>query len=180
MAFLVAASANAAETAPTPEPDGYRIEDLRAPTPATLAGAEVIDTARAAELWRAAAALFVDVHPRPEKPEGLAPGTLWRDIRRSGVPGGAWLPKAGYGALDAESEAAFRDSLLELAHGDRQKRIVFYCLRACWLSWNAAKRALALGFTRVAWYPEGTDGWTEAGLPTAPSAPYVGPSSPAR
>ncbi len=33
------------------------------------------------------------------------------------------------------------------------------------MSWNAAKRALALGYQNVAWYPDGTDGWHEAGLP---------------
>ena len=29
------------------------------------------------------------------------------------------------------------------------------------MSWNAAKRILSMGFTNVAWYPDGTDGWTE-------------------
>ena len=33
------------------------------------------------------------------------------------------------------------------------------------MSWNAAKRALALGYAHVAWYPEGADGWAAAGLP---------------
>ena len=36
------------------------------------------------------------------------------------------------------------------------------------MSWNAAKRALALGYTHVAWYPEGTDGWAAADLPLEP------------
>jgi PQQ-dependent catabolism-associated CXXCW motif protein len=39
----------------------------------------------------------------------------------------------------------------------------------CWMSWNAAKRALELGHKAVVWYPEGTDGWSEAGLPLAPA-----------
>jgi rhodanese-related sulfurtransferase len=33
------------------------------------------------------------------------------------------------------------------------------------MSWNAAKRALALGYRKVLWYPEGTDGWSRRGLP---------------
>ena len=33
------------------------------------------------------------------------------------------------------------------------------------MSWNAAKRLAALGYTAVYWYPEGTTGWEEAGLP---------------
>jgi hypothetical protein len=32
------------------------------------------------------------------------------------------------------------------------------------MSWNAAKRALALGYRSVHWYPDGTDGWGEAGF----------------
>ena len=42
--------------------------------------------------------------------------------------------------------------------------------------WNAAKRVLSMGHTNVAWYPEGTDGWTDALLPVvdAQPAPAVG------
>ena len=39
------------------------------------------------------------------------------------------------------------------------------------MSWNAAKRALALGYRRVLWYPEGTDGWARQGLPLERRAP---------
>ena len=31
------------------------------------------------------------------------------------------------------------------------------------MSWNAAKRAVALGYSAVNWYPEGVDGWAAAG-----------------
>ena len=33
------------------------------------------------------------------------------------------------------------------------------------MSWNATKRAASWGY-RVAWFPEGVDGWEAAGLPT--------------
>jgi PQQ-dependent catabolism-associated CXXCW motif protein len=52
---------------------------------------------------------------------------------------------------------------------------LFYCLRDCWMSWNAAKRAIALGYT-VAWYPDGTDGWQDAGLPLSAAVPAPRPS----
>jgi len=39
------------------------------------------------------------------------------------------------------------------------------------MSWNAAKRALALGYKNVAWYPDGTDGWEAAGLPLHEAKP---------
>jgi rhodanese-related sulfurtransferase len=44
------------------------------------------------------------------------------------------------------------------------------------MSWNAAKRALAMGYTNVAWYPEGTDGWEAAALPLQQATP-VGASN---
>ena len=39
------------------------------------------------------------------------------------------------------------------------------------MSWNAAKRALAMGYANIAWYPAGTDGWSAAGLPLQKAAP---------
>jgi len=42
------------------------------------------------------------------------------------------------------------------------------------MSWNAAKRAIALGYT-VAWYPDGTDGWQDAGLPLSVAVPVPRP-----
>ena len=39
------------------------------------------------------------------------------------------------------------------------------------MSWNAAKRILTYGYSNVAWYPEGTDGWERAGLALAESQP---------
>ena len=47
-----------------PDPDGYRMEDYRAPVPATLAGVRVLTTAEAASIWRAKAGVFMDVMPR--------------------------------------------------------------------------------------------------------------------
>jgi rhodanese-related sulfurtransferase len=43
------------------------------------------------------------------------------------------------------------------------------------MSWNAAKRAVSLGYTAVAWYPDGTDGWREAGLPLSEATPAPRP-----
>jgi PQQ-dependent catabolism-associated CXXCW motif protein len=49
--------------------------------------------------------------------------------------------------------------------------VVVYCQADCWMSWNAAKRILAYGYSDVAWYPEGTDGWERAGLDLTESQP---------
>jgi len=56
--------------------------------------------------------------------------------------------------------------------------IVMYCQADCWMSWNAAKRALSFGYSNIAWYPDGTDGWERANLPTVEAQPKPRPAEP--
>ena len=158
-----------------PEPDAYRTEDYRSPTPATLKGARVLTTAEAEVIWKDGRAAFVDVLPRPPRPPNLPAGTVWREAPRPDIPGSIWLPDTGYGELAAVTEDYLRRGLERARSGDAHKLLVFYCLRNCWQSWNAAKRALAMGFANVAWYPDGSDGWQEAGLPLEPARPEPRP-----
>lgn len=153
-----------------PEPSGYRMDDYRSRTPATLAGARVVSTAQAKELWQAGAA-FVDVDPHAPRPANLPPGTIWREKKRMDIPGSIWLPDTGYGALAAATEAYLRKGLERVTGADRAKWIVIYCRPECWMSWNAAKRVVALGYEHVAWYPLGSDGWEAAGLPLQEAKP---------
>jgi PQQ-dependent catabolism-associated CXXCW motif protein len=153
------------------EPAGYRFEPYRAPTPRGLAGAATLDTPAAERMWRERSALYIDVMPHEARPANLPAGTVWRDRRRDNIPGSIWLTNVGFGALSEERETYFRRSLEELTAGDRSRALVFYCQMNCWMSWNAAKRAIALGYGRVHWYPDGTDGWAAAGLPLAEAQP---------
>jgi PQQ-dependent catabolism-associated CXXCW motif protein len=154
-----------------PEPEGYRTENYRAPVPATLAGANVLATAEAEAIWRAGTGVFVDVLPHAPKPQNLPLGTVWREKLRLNIPGSIWLPDTGYGSLAAATEDYLRQGLDHASKGDAAALLVFYCQEDCWMSWNAAKRALALGYRNVAWYPQGTDGWQRADLPLAQSQP---------
>jgi len=167
--LIVLGAAASGQNAP-PEPSGYRMQDYRAPTAATLAGARVVTTAQAEELWKSGAA-FVDVLPHAPRPANLPPGTIWREKARMNIPGSTWLPDTGYGALAEVTETYFRRGLEQATGGDRDRPLVIYCLADCWMSWNAAKRALTMGYRNVAWYPEGTDGWAAAGLPLKESVP---------
>lgn len=170
--YVLAPTSGRGDTA-VPEPAGYRMDQYKAPTPATLKGARVIDTAEAERLWRTKAALFVDVMPRDVKPANLPPGTLWRDKRRDDLPGSVWLPNVGYGALNAEMDAYFRTRLEALTDGHRDAAMVIYCQTDCWMSWNAAKRAIEeYGYSNIAWYPAGSDGWAKKGLPLEQGQPY--------
>ncbi len=85
------------------------------------------------------------------------------------------MPNVGYGELSAEFELYFRDNLARLTGNDRSRPLVFYCEADCWMSWNAAKRALAYGYDMVIWYPEGTEGWRAAGLPLEAAEPVPMP-----
>ncbi|MDE2361820.1 MAG: PQQ-dependent catabolism-associated CXXCW motif protein [Hyphomicrobiales bacterium] len=146
------------------EPEGYRTENYRAPVPATLAGARVADTAGVERLWKDNGAAFIDVLPRPPKPANLPADTVWRDKPRRDIPGSLWLPDTGYGRLPEAVSAYLSRGLGKASNGDKSRLLVFYCLRDCWMSWNAAKRAISLGYRNVIWYPDGTDGWAAAGL----------------
>ena len=173
MALLVAAAA--AKAADVPEPEGYRLDDYRAPTPATLRGARAIGTGEAEKIWRSRSASFVDVLPRVPRPRDLPAGTLWRDKPRANIPDSLWLPDTGYGELAPSMAGYFAKGLERATNGDRARLLVLYCLADCWMSWNAAKRALSLGYSNVAWYREGTDGWLAAGLPLQDATPEPRP-----
>jgi PQQ-dependent catabolism-associated CXXCW motif protein len=172
---LLAARARADNTAPVPEPSGYRMSDYRTPVPATLNGKPALSVAETHEIWVKKTAAFVDVLPQPPKPAGLAPGTLWLDKPRFDIPGSIWLPDTGYGALAAVTLDYFKRGLKQASGGDLNRPLVFYCSHHCWMSWNAAKRAQTLGYTHVLWYPDGTQGWQGAGYPLAQQAPFPRP-----
>jgi PQQ-dependent catabolism-associated CXXCW motif protein len=91
------------------------------------------------------------------------------------VPGSIWLPDTGYGVLAPAMQQYFEHGLEQASGGDRNRMLVFYCLANCWMSWNAAKRAIAIGYTHVAWFPDGTDGWSAERLPLEQRTPVQRP-----
>lgn len=173
MALVMVTSARAQDA--VPEPDDYRTDNYRAPVPATLKGAQVIATKEAEAIWRDKRGAFIDVMPRPPKPANLPPETVWRDKPRRNIPGSLWLPDTGYGRLAAETETYLQDGLARASAGNRAALLVIYCQANCWMSWNAAKRALSYGYSNVIWYSEGTDGWEWEDLPLVDAQPEPRP-----
>lgn len=165
LAVVLLPFAAAMAEGPVPEPDGYRMDDFRSPVPLTLKGARVLSGDEAADLWNKNAAIFIDVYPQAPKPANLPAGTYWREPEHRSIEGAFWLPNVGYGALSPEMEDYFRTRLEQLTSGKREAPIVFFCLKDCWMSWNAAKRALAVGYRNVMWFRNGTDDWQELGYP---------------
>lgn len=148
------------------EPAGFRNDRYRAPVPETLEGARVVDTLEAETIWNEASAVFIDVFPQAPKPPGLPADTIWRAPKHESIAGATWLANVGYGVIRPEVEAFFKTELERLGDGSKDKPLVFFCLRDCWMSWNAAKRAVLWGYTNVIWFPDGTDGWKDFDLPT--------------
>jgi PQQ-dependent catabolism-associated CXXCW motif protein len=180
-AFLLLATGLLGWTAPlyaadVPEPDGYRMEEYRAPVPATLKGARVVTTEEAEALWRNKQAVFFDVMPNAPKPANLPEGTIWRDKARNDIPGSVWLANVGYGEINAETAAYFRAGIAAAVGTNTSKPLLFYCMTNCWMSWNAAKRAVEWGYAPVLWYPSGSDGWENAKLPLEENRPFVLPN----
>lgn len=161
--------ARAAEA--VPEPEGYRLEDYRKPVPATLKGARGVLAAPDAKKLRDTGATFLDVYPQAPKPPNLPASTVWREPKHPSIEGAIWLPNVGYGVLSDPARSYFETNLARLTGNNKARPLVFFCLRDCWMSWNAAKRAIAMGYSEVYWFPDGTDAWEENGLPVAIISP---------
>lgn len=154
-----------------PEPESYRTAEYRAPVPAGLKGARTVDVAGLQALIATGDALLVDVMPTQPKPANRPAGSIWRDPQRSTVKGAVWLANMGFGKLAESDEAAFKAELERLA-GSKDRTIVMFCEPQCWMSWNAAKRAISYGFRNVVWFPDGVKGWSEAGLAQETVTPW--------
>ena len=148
------------------EPDGFRLSDYDAPVPETLQGAHVVGDEAAHALWLSGRVVIFDVMPDLPRPDNLPKSVLWQGRKRNSIPGAIWLPYAGFGELDAVAAATFEADLARHTDGDQTTPILFLCRADCWMSWNAAKRAVALGYARVFWYPQGTTGWDFWDWPT--------------
>ena len=128
-----------------PEPDEYRIDNYRAPVPATLSGARVLTTAEAEAIWRDKQGVFIDVLPRAAKAEessrrhGLARQAAQKHSRQ---------PLAARHRLRKtcrrRSKIISGSGLARASGGNKAALLVIYCQDDCWMSWNAAKRALVL------------------------------------
>ncbi|HYH21276.1 MAG TPA: rhodanese-like domain-containing protein [Azospirillum sp.] len=147
--------------ADVPVPDGYRQDRYRSPTPSVLPGAATVDAGRVAEL-AAQGAVLLDV--MPVTVSRLGGGAMWLvDEPHRTIAGAVWLPNVGTGAPSPEVETWYRGWLERLSGGDPGRPLVVFCKADCWMSWNAAKRALSYGYTAVHWFRDGTDGWAESG-----------------
>jgi PQQ-dependent catabolism-associated CXXCW motif protein len=120
--------------------------------------------------------VILDVSNSPPRPEKLAPQAVWLPPPHPVIPGSLWLAGVGAGTLDTTTDNFYRQRLGEATGNDLDRPVVVYCHERCWLSWNAAKRAIRYGYRHVYWFPDGIEGWKGAGFGTAvaqPETPHV-------
>ena len=126
---------------------------MHGPTPATIPGGQVVTTKGLSALvqGRQVPFLLLDVLGGPE----LLPGAL----------PAAWASQPG--SFDDAVQQRYRQALEGATKGNKAMPVVVYCLSThCWMSYNAALRAIHLGYTNVLWYRGGIEAWKSAGLPT--------------
>lgn len=136
-------------------------QQLHGPTPTSIPGGRVIGTQQLAQLLQGGQAKPLVLHLYGG-PQGI-PGA---------VPAG---PAAQGGGFDDQVQQGFGQFLRQATGGDTSRLIVLYCGGVqCWGSYNAALRAMKLGYRNVAWYRGGVEAWQQAGLPMQPAGGQMG------
>ncbi|MEN2394034.1 MULTISPECIES: PQQ-dependent catabolism-associated CXXCW motif protein [unclassified Pseudomonas] len=146
---------------------GYRIAQYRSPTPTAVDGAKILDTPALQQLMtQTPAPILIDVYRRP-----WLQGRFIDNEPHANLPGSLWLANTGDGDLDPIWQDYFTRSLRNATAGRADRPLVFYCRSDCWLSWNAVKRAAAIGYKHLYWYRDGLDAWEAANLPVQAARP---------
>ncbi|HQZ31134.1 MAG TPA: rhodanese-like domain-containing protein [Arenimonas sp.] len=128
---------------------------LHGPTPSAIPGGRLVTTPELAQLMRdaSAQALVFDVLGGPQRLPNAIPV----------------VPASQAGNFQDSVQHEFGQYLQQATQGRKDRPMVFYCQGTqCWMSYNAALRAIALGYTKVLWYRGGIEAWQQAGLPLQP------------
>lgn len=135
-----------------PPPQGLHAGAFHSPTPNSIPGAQVITTKGLMPLIQnqQVPKLVLDILGGPERLPGAIPA----------------VAAAQPGSFQDQTQQGFGQYLAQATNGNKQVPLVFYCLNVqCWMSYNAAARAVALGYSNVLWYRGGIEAWKSAGLP---------------
>jgi PQQ-dependent catabolism-associated CXXCW motif protein len=134
---------------------------MHAPTPVSIPGGQLITTKGLTDLVQARKAPYFlfDTLGGPEILPGAIPSV--------------WMAQPG--SFNDQIQQQFAQVMQQGTQGRKDTTLVYYCLsNHCWMSYNAALRAINAGYTNVKWYRGGIEAWKAAGLPTQP-APQQGP-----
>mgnify|MGYP001565409310 CR=1 FL=1 len=137
-----------------------RTTEYHAPTPRQIPGGRVLRTVELKAM--------LEKEPRPYLIDVLGGG-----IHRT-LAGAFWMAGAGAGDMSKDEEQRFLEALAKFAGGDKNRPLVFFCSDSgCWLSYNAALRAITAGYTNIMWYRGGLAAWHHAEFPMSQSDPFA-------
>jgi PQQ-dependent catabolism-associated CXXCW motif protein len=89
------------------------------------------------------------------------------------------VPAHQPGSFDDNVQREFGAFLRQVTQGRQDRPMVFYCQSTmCWMSYNAALRAIRMGYQKVGWYRGGVEAWKEAGLPIQRAGASGSPPAP--
>ncbi len=127
-------------------------QQLHGPTPTSIPGGKVIATRQLSEMLQRGQdnVLLLHAYGAPEHLPGAQ----------------AVAPASQGGRFDDQVQREFGQYLRQASGGDTSRMLVVYCAGPqCWGSYNAALRAIHMGFRNVYWYRGGIEAWGQAGLP---------------
>jgi PQQ-dependent catabolism-associated CXXCW motif protein len=132
--------------------------NVGSPTPLVIPGGRRVVTAEVLRLVNTDA-ILIDV---------------LRDSEQHTLPGSIYIPGAGDGGNFRDRiQRRFAQVLSQLTSQDANRQLVFFCQGAqCWESYNAALRAMQLGYRNVYWYRGGIQSWAAAKLQLQPAAGF--------
>jgi PQQ-dependent catabolism-associated CXXCW motif protein len=142
---------------------------MHGPTPNSIPGGRLVTTREIYELVQ-----------RTQGDRNTAPRSF--DILGGAerLPGALLAVPAGQpGSFDDAAQREFGQFLQSVTQGRKDLPMIFYCASTqCWMSYNAALRAIQLGYSQVLWYRGGIEAWKHARLPLQAMEGPRGPQGP--
>ena len=171
--LLITMFAFAAVSAESPfdSDTGLRIHHYTDPVPETVPGGVTLNTEEVASLLNREDVVSVDVISINDVRYDELDGS-WPDYpKRNHIKGSLWLPNVGYGRPAQDMLKYLISHTTEAVAGNLEAPVMIYCVSDCWMGWNAVRHLAKSGFKNLYWYPEGTDGWIQAGYPVVLAEP---------
>lgn len=132
-------------------PRGLHAGQLHGPTPNSIPGGQVITTRGLYSLYQ------------QNLPAHIFDVLGGQQVLPKAIPA---VFAANAGSFEDQTQQQLAGMLRQVTGGATDHPLVFYCQGPqCWMSYNAAVRAIALGYRNVLWYRGGLEAWSQAGLP---------------
>jgi len=145
------------------QPSTELVKNVDGPTPTTIPGGKVLTTL---QLYEGLARGTLGKDPSTPTPPVMV--DAWSDPHHMTIPTSTLIPEAGK-VTDSKPDKAREQlwtALNKASGGNFEKPLVFFSSGVKnWEGYNAALRAIDMGYSRVYWYRGGIASWKAAGQP---------------